>query len=131
MSRKHAGMTTDRFDRDVHAAVAASRPNPDLLVAREAGEVIAHMLGDGRSMIDPATTIWTAEAAEDLRARIGDNPLVGTGQRGVGQARPAASGRSDGGRAPCRRAGLFARASTSVGPPRDAPCAHRPGFVPP
>lgn len=63
--------------------IAAS---PRLLVAREAGEVITHMLGDGRSMIDPATTIWTAEAAEaaeaaeELRARIGDNPLVGTGQ---------------------------------------------------
>lgn len=49
-------------------------------VAREAGEVIAHMLGDRRSTIDPDTTIWTAEAAEDLRARIGDNPIVGADQ---------------------------------------------------
>ncbi|GAA1771848.1 McrB family protein [Nostocoides vanveenii] len=66
--------------QDVPAAVAASRPAADMTIAREAGEVIAHMLGDGQSMIDPATTIWTAEAAEDLRARIGDNPIIGTGQ---------------------------------------------------
>jgi len=73
-------MTTDQVNIDLRVATAASRPTPELLVAREAGEVITHMLGDGRSMIDPATTSWTAEAAEELRARIGDNPLVGTGQ---------------------------------------------------
>ena len=74
-------MTTEKSNENVvAAAVAASRPSPDLLVAQEAGEVIAHMLGDGRSMIDPTTTIWTARAAEDLRARIGDNPLIGPGQ---------------------------------------------------
>ncbi|PZO61385.1 MAG: restriction endonuclease [Pseudoxanthomonas suwonensis] len=42
--------------------------------------MITHLLGDGRSVIDPATTIWTAEAAEELRARIGDNPIIGTDQ---------------------------------------------------
>lgn len=61
-------------------AVAASRPTADMTIAHEAGEVIAHMLGDGQSVIDPGTTIWTYEAAEDLRARIGDNPIIGAGQ---------------------------------------------------
>ncbi|WP_240606783.1 AAA family ATPase [Microbacterium sp. Gd 4-13] len=73
-------MTTEQFDEDVHAAILASRPAPDMQVAREAGEIVEHMLGDGRSIIDPSTTIWTAEAAEELRARIGDNPIVGAGQ---------------------------------------------------
>ncbi|WP_257879861.1 AAA family ATPase [Kocuria flava] len=73
-------MTTEQFNEDVDAAVAASRPTPEMSMAREAGEVISHMLGDGRSVIDPATTIWTAGAAEELRARIEDNALVGTDQ---------------------------------------------------
>jgi 5-methylcytosine-specific restriction protein B len=60
--------------------VDLSRPAADMEIAREVHEVIAHMLGDGTSVIDPATTIWTAAAAEDLRARIGDNPMVGAGQ---------------------------------------------------
>jgi 5-methylcytosine-specific restriction protein B len=76
-------MTSEQLNEEVRASIAASRPTPDMNVAREAGEVITHMLGDGRSVIDPTWTIWTAEAAEDLRARIGDNPIVGTG-RGSG-----------------------------------------------
>lgn len=70
-------------DADVDALedlTAPSRPKYDMELAREVGPMIAHMLGDGVSVIDPTTTIWTASAAEDLRARIGDNPLVGTGQ---------------------------------------------------
>ncbi|WP_256714267.1 McrB family protein [Microbacterium sp. RU33B] len=73
-------MTTQQFDEGVQAVIAASRPAPDVELAREAGELIGHMLGDGRSILDPSTTIWTAEAAEELRARIGDNPLVGDDQ---------------------------------------------------
>ncbi|MEV7620203.1 AAA family ATPase [Microbacterium sp. NPDC089321] len=73
-------MTTDRFDDVAQLAAERSRPAPDMEVAREVGGVIAHMLGDRRSTIDPDTTIWTAEAAEDLRARIGDNPIVGADQ---------------------------------------------------
>ena len=73
-------MTSEQLHEDVRALIAASRPIPDMNVAREAGEVITHMLGDGRSVIDPNRTSWTAEAAEDLRARIGDNPIVGAGQ---------------------------------------------------
>ncbi|MCF4123025.1 AAA family ATPase [Antribacter sp. KLBMP9083] len=70
----------DEHSYDVEdAALAASRPAPDMAIAHEVAEVVAHMLGDGRSVIDPATTIWTAEAAEDLRRRIGDNPILGKG----------------------------------------------------
>ena len=73
-------MTNEQIDGQAEAANAASRPADDMAIAREAGEVIAHMLGDGLSVIDPATTIWTASTAEDLRARIGDNPIAGTAQ---------------------------------------------------
>ncbi len=78
MNRKNATVTNE--DDDVLAAIAASRPAADMAIAHEVGELIGHMLGDGRSVIDPATTIWTAEAAEELRARIGDNPIVGADQ---------------------------------------------------
>lgn len=57
-----------------------SLPQPTMDVAHQAGEVIAHMLGDGRSVIDPTASIWTAEAADDLRERIEDNPIVGGDQ---------------------------------------------------
>ncbi|GMA41771.1 AAA family ATPase [Mobilicoccus caccae] len=60
------------------AALARSRPEPDMQIAREVSGLISHMLGDGRSTIDPETVIWTAEAAEDLRARVQDNPIMGT-----------------------------------------------------
>lgn len=73
-------MGNEQFDNEQDAATASSRPAPDLAIARDIGEVITHMLGDGRSMIDPTVTIWTAEAAEDLRSRIGDNLIVGSGQ---------------------------------------------------
>jgi 5-methylcytosine-specific restriction enzyme B len=73
-------MSNEQIDNEANAATASSRPADDMVIAREVGDVIAHMLGDGQSVIDPATTIWTASAAEDLRARIGDNPIVGTGQ---------------------------------------------------
>lgn len=73
-------MSNSHVDDDAETANPQSRPAPDLTIAAEAGEVIAHMLGDGRSVIEPAMTIWTAESSEELRARIGDNPLVGTGQ---------------------------------------------------
>jgi 5-methylcytosine-specific restriction protein B len=74
-------MPEKHFDTDAEARVTTSRPAPDMAIASEAGEVIAHMLGDGRSVIDPSATIWTAEAAEDLRSRIGDNPILGADQR--------------------------------------------------
>lgn len=73
-------MTDEHFDTNGSDYVDASRPAADMAIAREAGELISHMLGDGRSVIDPMEKIWTAEAAEDLRARIGDNPIVGTDQ---------------------------------------------------
>ncbi|MGG6380628.1 hypothetical protein [Paenarthrobacter sp. NEAU-H11] len=73
-------MANEQFDNDVDEAAASSRPAPDMEIAREVGEVITHMLGDGRSVIDPNATIWTAEAAEELRSRIADNPILGSGQ---------------------------------------------------
>ncbi|XKH54423.1 AAA family ATPase [Citricoccus nitrophenolicus] len=73
-------MANNHFDIDAGAASTESRPAPDMAIAREVGEVFTHMLGDGRSVIDPATLIWTTEAAEELRARIGDNPIVGKDQ---------------------------------------------------
>lgn len=73
-------MTHEQFENDQDASGASSRPAPDLTMAREAGEVITHMLGDGRSVIDPTATIWTAEAAEELRSRIGDNLIVVSGK---------------------------------------------------
>lgn len=78
--RENTKMSPEQLDVDLRAMTAASRPAPDMDVAREAGEVITHMLGDAKSVIEPETSIWTAAAAEDLRSRIGDNPLVGTGQ---------------------------------------------------
>lgn len=73
-------MANDHFDVDSKFALESSRPVPDMEIARAIGVVFTHMLGDGRSVIDPATTIWTAETAEELRARIGDNPIVGKDQ---------------------------------------------------
>lgn len=55
----------------------ASRPAPDMEMGREVSPIITQMLGDGRSVIDPTMTIWSAEAAEELRARIEDNPIEG------------------------------------------------------
>jgi 5-methylcytosine-specific restriction protein B len=58
----------------MHIDFVASRPQPDMDIAHQAEEVLAHMLGDGRSVIDPNTRIWTAAAAEDLRTRIETDP---------------------------------------------------------
>ena len=71
-------MATDDSDHMPDAVIEASRHTAEIEIADQAGEVIAHMLGDGQSVIDPTETIWTAEAAEDLRARIGDNPILGS-----------------------------------------------------
>ncbi len=64
-------------DADTIALALPSRPEADMAIARQVAEVFDHMLGDGRSVIDPAVTIWTAATAEDLRRRIEDNPLIG------------------------------------------------------
>ncbi|MGO3682776.1 hypothetical protein [Brevibacterium aurantiacum] len=58
----------------MHTDIAASRLQPDMNIAHQAGEVIAHMLSDGRSIIDPTVEIWTAAAAEDLRTRVEADP---------------------------------------------------------
>lgn len=56
--------------------IASRRPD-DLEIAHRAKDIINHMLGDGLSVIDPTAQIWNAAAAEDLRARIEDNPILG------------------------------------------------------
>ncbi|SMY04579.1 MULTISPECIES: AAA family ATPase [Brevibacterium] len=58
----------------MHTDIAASRPQPDMNIAHQAGEVLAHMLSEGRSIIDPSMKIWTAAAAEELRERIETDP---------------------------------------------------------
>jgi len=58
-----------------------TRPEPDLKIAHDVREIFDHMLGDGMSIIAPDVAIWTPEVAEELRARIADNPIVGK-QRG-------------------------------------------------
>lgn len=73
-------MTNTSLDADARAILERSRPGPFVEIAREIGEVFTHMLGDGRSVMDPAVTIWTAEAAEELRVRVGDNPILGNAQ---------------------------------------------------
>ncbi len=84
MCRRGGGQTVGMSDghviNDADSATEAYRPVPDMKIGREVGEVFTHMLGDGRSIIDPETRIWTADAAEDLRARIEDNPIIGTDQ---------------------------------------------------
>ncbi|WP_438354661.1 hypothetical protein [Microbacterium sp. CJ88] len=63
---------------DTIEVAATTRPDYDMAIAREVAEIFVHMLGDGRSVIDPTAVIWTAEAAEELRRRIEDNPILGT-----------------------------------------------------
>lgn len=70
-------MTPEAPD-STYSAIAATREPPSMEIAAEAGVVIGHMLGDRRSIIDPAVEIWTADAAEDLRRRIEDHELIGT-----------------------------------------------------
>lgn len=59
--------------------VVDSRPTAEMAIANEVSEIFDHMFGDGRSIIDPDVRIWTPEAAEELRSRIQDDPLVGPG----------------------------------------------------
>ncbi|MFE5775306.1 McrB family protein [Brachybacterium sp. NPDC056505] len=73
-------MTHTPLESDDQDLLDHSRPEAFTAIAHEVSEVFTHMLGDGRSIIDPATTIWTAEAAEDLRARVADNPIAGNAQ---------------------------------------------------
>lgn len=70
-------MTNNPLDAEDQAILDRSRPAPFIVIGDEIEELFTHMLGDGRSVIDPATTIWSAEAAEDLRARVEDNPISG------------------------------------------------------
>ena len=57
--------------------IVKSRPAAEQAMAQEAAAIVSHLLGDRRSTIDPSVEIWTAKAAEDLRARIEDDPIFG------------------------------------------------------
>ncbi|WP_246527394.1 McrB family protein [Pseudarthrobacter albicanus] len=53
------------------------RPTPDVAIATDIKPLIDQMLGDGYSILDPSTRIWTPEAAEEIRVRVEDNPIEG------------------------------------------------------
>ncbi|WP_156802533.1 AAA family ATPase [Corynebacterium lubricantis] len=72
-------MSSVDFDDNLISEAYASRRREELEIAEQASEIIGHMLGDGYSIIDPGVRIWTAEAAEDLRRRVEDNPIEGPG----------------------------------------------------
>ena len=61
---------------------SSTRPNQGRealrAVAYAAEVVLNHMLGDRRSVIDPACEIWTAASAERMRSAIEDTPDTGT-----------------------------------------------------
>ncbi|MGR6092105.1 McrB family protein [Brevibacterium sp. CSND-B09] len=58
--------------------IAASRRQLDMNIAHQAGELISHMLGDKRSVIDPTTEVWTAAGADELRSRVQTDPSPGS-----------------------------------------------------
>ncbi|MFH0411698.1 AAA family ATPase [Corynebacterium sp. L4756] len=60
------------------AKVVASRPSLGTKLATDVSEIFGHMLGDRKSVINPEIEIWTETVAEDLRARIEDDPKPGT-----------------------------------------------------
>lgn len=68
-------MSTDQVSL---SDVVQSRPENEMKLAGEAGAIVSHLLGDRRSTFDPAIEIWTPAAAEELRIRIEDDPIVGT-----------------------------------------------------
>lgn len=64
-------------DAELQALVDETRATRDqatLDTAQAAKPIIDNMLGEGFSVIDPEVRIWTSATAEDLRARIEDNP---------------------------------------------------------
>lgn len=65
-------------ERHLHLdAAAASRPTSDMDMAHQVRNLVEQMLGDARSTIDPSIEIWTPRAADELRERVGNNPIVG------------------------------------------------------
>ncbi|SLM90251.1 hypothetical protein CZ765_07080 [Corynebacterium casei] len=60
------------------AKVVASRTPVDVKLASDVKSIFEQMLGDGKSVINPDIKIWTASVAEDLGARVEQNPIVGT-----------------------------------------------------
>ncbi|MGX6452336.1 AAA family ATPase [Brevibacterium paucivorans] len=52
-------------------------PAPEKEIAREIKPLTRNIFESGKSFIDPECSIWNAEVAEDLRAKIEDNPQEG------------------------------------------------------
>ncbi len=73
-------MPQNNSPEDTESPLDNSRYAPDMLIAHEVADLISHMIGDKKSIIEPSTLIWTTEAAEELRSRVGDNPIVGSDQ---------------------------------------------------
>ncbi len=65
-------------DQNTIDSLLWSRPAADMAIATGIKPLIDQMLGDGYSVLDPSTRIWTPEAAEEIRARVEDNPIEGT-----------------------------------------------------
>ncbi|WP_154605533.1 AAA family ATPase [Arthrobacter sp. AQ5-05] len=65
-------------DQNTIDSLLWSRPAADMAIATGIKPLIDQMLGDGYSVMDPSTLIWTPEAAEEIRARVEDNPIIGT-----------------------------------------------------
>lgn len=58
--------------------VTDSRLSADLRIAHEIAPIVENLVGEGRSIIDPSVTIWTPEAAIEVRERLVKDPIVGT-----------------------------------------------------
>lgn len=68
-----------RYEEEIDLAkIATSRLPSQMKIANEVREVFDHMLGDRKSIFNPEIEIWTENAAEELRARIEDDPIGGT-----------------------------------------------------
>ncbi|ASN20128.1 AAA family ATPase [Arthrobacter sp. YN] len=62
-------------DQNTIDSLLTSRSAPDMSIAEEIRPLIDQMLGDGYSILDPSLRIWTPENAEEIRARVEDNPI--------------------------------------------------------
>ncbi|KAB3523287.1 AAA domain-containing protein [Corynebacterium sp. zg254] len=52
----------------------ASRPEKDMALAQAIAPLFEHLVGDGRSFIDPTCTIWASEPAKDIVERLSSKP---------------------------------------------------------
>ncbi|OFP20342.1 restriction endonuclease [Corynebacterium sp. HMSC066C02] len=67
-----------REEFELEPRVTSSRLSHDLRIAHEIAPIVENLMGEGRSIIDPSVTIWTPEAAIEVRERLVKDPIVGT-----------------------------------------------------